>query len=66
MMRYLEWCLKTNDDSKINYECMIGNKVHKFTSENYVSHWMMDWLHDKAIIASIEKINGQWYVKLYE
>lgn len=65
-MKYLDWCLKANDDSKINYECVISDKIYKFNSEDLVSNWIMHWLHNKAIISSIKKINGEWYVKLYE
>jgi hypothetical protein len=66
-MRFGTWCKKdVNDTRKINYTLKTyENEVLKFTSEEEQPYSMIVRLRN-AWIETIELINNEWFVLLYE
>lgn len=65
--RYINWCKKdANDERKINYTLKTyDGKLLKFTSEEAQPFSILERLR-YAWIESIELINNEWNVVLYE
>lgn len=66
-MRFVTWCKKdVNDERKINYTFKTyENEVLKFTSEEEQPGSMLVRLQN-AWIDTIELVNNEWFVSLYE
>ena len=66
-MRFITWCKKDiNDKRKINYTLKTyDEKIEKFTSEDLMPHSMMVRLQT-AWIDTIELVDNEWNVLLYE
>lgn len=66
-MRFITWCKKDiHDERKINYTLKTyDNKIEKFTSEDSVTYSMMVRLQN-AWVDTIELVNNEWNVLLYE